>query len=103
MAATSDHLGATLFIRPPLTDRRYVFWPASTYDGALKVLNLVDLEKLGGSWRGSMRLSRGRTLEAAGRKADALKSYRDMVTDESASESHRRVARQAAAALEPGN
>jgi hypothetical protein len=30
MAATGDHLGATLFIRPPLTARRYVFWPAST-------------------------------------------------------------------------
>jgi tetratricopeptide (TPR) repeat protein len=73
------------------------------YDGALKVLNLVDLEKLGGSWRGSMRLSRGQTLEAAGRKADALKSYRDVVTDESASESHRRAARKAAAALESGN
>jgi tetratricopeptide (TPR) repeat protein len=73
------------------------------YDEALKVLNLVDLEKLGGSWRGSMRLSRGQTLEAAGRKADALKSYRDVVTDESASESHRRAARKAAAALESGN
>ena len=67
------------------------------------MLNLVDLEKLGGSWRGSMRLSRGQTLEAAGRKADALKAYRDVVTDESASESHRRAAREAAAALESGN
>ena len=73
------------------------------YDGALKVLNLVDPEKLGGNWRGSIQLSRGQTLEAAGRKADALKSYRDVVTDESASESHRRVARKAVAALESGN
>ena len=73
------------------------------YASAMKVLNLVDPEKLGGSWRGSMQLSRGQTLEAAGRKADALKSYRDVVTDESASESHRRAAREAAAALESGN
>ena len=73
------------------------------YAEALKVLDLVDPEKLGGSWRGSMRLSRGQTLEAAGRKADALKSYRDVVTDESASEPHRRAARNAAAALESGN
>jgi hypothetical protein len=29
MAATGDHLDATLFIRPPLTARRYVFGPAS--------------------------------------------------------------------------
>jgi hypothetical protein len=69
----------------------------------LKVLNLVDLEKLSGSWRGSMRLSCGQTLQAAGRKADSLKAYRDVVTDESASESHRRAAREAAAALESGN
>lgn len=73
------------------------------YDGALKVLNLVDLEKLGGSWRGSMRLSRGQTLEAAGRKADAVKSYRDLVTDESALESDRQAAKKAATALESGN
>jgi tetratricopeptide (TPR) repeat protein len=73
------------------------------YAEALQVLNLVDPEKLGGSWRGSMRLSRGQTLEAAGRKADALKSYRDVVTDESASESHRGAAKKAAAALESGN
>ena len=39
------------------------------------------------------------TLEAAGRKADALKSYRDLITDESALESHRRAAREAAATL----
>ena len=70
------------------------------YDEAIKVLDLVDPEKLGGSWRGSMRLSRGQTLEAAGRKADALKSYRDVVTDESAAESHRRAAREA---VESGN
>ncbi len=73
------------------------------YDEALKVLNLIESGKLGGSWRGSMRLARGQTLEAAGRKADALKSYRDLVTDESALESHRRAARKAAAALESGN
>ncbi|MFT5043007.1 MAG: tetratricopeptide (TPR) repeat protein [Hyphomicrobiaceae bacterium] len=73
------------------------------YSEALKVLDLVDAEKLGGSWRGSMRLSRGQTLEAAGRKADALKSYRDVVADESALEPQRRTAEKAAAALESGN
>ena len=73
------------------------------YAEALKVLNLVDPEKLGGSWRGSMRLSRGQTLEAAGRKADALKAYRDVVADESALEPHRRAAEKAAAALKSGN
>ena len=73
------------------------------YAEALNVLNLVKPEKLVGSWRGSMRLSRGQTLEAAGRKAEALKSYPDVVTDESASEPHRRAAEKAAAALESAN
>ena len=67
------------------------------------MLNLVEPEKLGGSWRGSMRLARGQTLEAAGRKADALKSYRAVVVDESALKPHRRAAEKAAAALESGN
>ncbi len=39
-------------------------------------------EKIGGSWLGSMRLVSGQTLEAACRKADALKSYRDVLADE---------------------
>jgi tetratricopeptide (TPR) repeat protein len=73
------------------------------YAEALKVLNLVDLKKLGGSWRGSMLLSRGRTIQAAGRKADALKAYRAVVADESALEPQRRAAAKAAAALESGN
>jgi hypothetical protein len=73
------------------------------YVEALKVLNLVEPEKLGGSWRGSMRLARGRTLEAAGRKADALKAYHEVVADESALKPHRRAAEKAAAALKSGN
>jgi tetratricopeptide (TPR) repeat protein len=73
------------------------------YAEALKVLNLVEPEKLGGSWRGSMRLARGKTLEAAGRKADALKAYREVVTDESALKPHRRAAEKAAAALKSSN
>jgi tetratricopeptide (TPR) repeat protein len=73
------------------------------YAEALKVLNLVEPEKLGGSWRGSMRLARGQSLEAAGRKADALKAYREVVTDKSALKPHRRAAEKAAAALGAGN
>ena len=73
------------------------------HDEALNVLNLVKPEKLGGSWRGSMLLCRGQTLEAAGRKADALKAYHDVLADGAASEPHRRTAERAAAALESGN
>ncbi|MDA1016889.1 MAG: hypothetical protein O3A00_20825 [Planctomycetota bacterium] len=49
----------------------------------MKVLNLVDPEKLGGSRRGSMQLSRSQTLEAAGRQTDALKAYRDVLRSRS--------------------
>lgn len=50
------------------------------YDEALKVLDLVDAEKLGGSWSGSMLLARARTLEAAGRKPEALNAYRGVLS-----------------------
>jgi len=67
---------------------------------ALKVLDLVDAEKLGGSWTGSMLLSRGQTLEAAGRKVDASKAYRAVLSSKSAHEAHRKAAQQAITQLE---
>jgi predicted negative regulator of RcsB-dependent stress response len=67
---------------------------------ALKVLDLVDPEKLGGSWAGSMLLSRGQTLESAGRKPEALKAYRAVLSSTSAHETHRKVAETAIMQLE---
>jgi tetratricopeptide (TPR) repeat protein len=73
------------------------------YDEALKVLNLVDVEKLGGSWTGSMLLARGRTLKAAGRKAEALKAYRAILSSKGALAAHRRAAEKAIESIDTTN
>ncbi|MAF65280.1 MAG: hypothetical protein CMJ84_06435 [Planctomycetes bacterium] len=70
------------------------------YAEALKVLSLVDAERLGGSWTGSMLLARGQTLEAAGRKADALKAYRAVISSKAANKAHRDAAEAATRRLE---
>jgi len=70
------------------------------YDEALKVLDRVDAEKLGGSWSGSMILVRGQTLEAAGRKAEALQAYRAVLSSKQALGTHRNTAETAIKRLE---
>ena len=78
-----------------------IFTRRGEYDEALKVLNLVDAEKLGGSWTASMLLARGRALEAAGRKSEALKSYRAVMSSKGALAAHRRAADEAIKRLLP--
>ena len=68
--------------------------------GALEVFNRVDINTLAGSWRAAMRLSYGQTLQAADRKVEASQAYREVLTDGKASESHRRRAEEAIAALQ---
>jgi tetratricopeptide (TPR) repeat protein len=65
------------------------------FDEALGILNLVDIEKLSGSWRGSMLLARGQTLAAAGRKDEALEAYRAVLADEAALKAHQEAATEA--------
>ncbi|MDB4474916.1 hypothetical protein N9069_00230, partial [bacterium] len=62
--------------------------------------NRVDINTLAGSWRAAMRLSYGQTLQAADRKVEASQAYREVLTDGKASESHRRRAEEAIAALQ---
>ena len=69
------------------------------FDEALKVLNLVDAERLSGGWRGSMLLALGETLAAAGRKDEALKAFRDVLEDESAEAGNRQRAEERIKAL----
>ena len=69
-----------------------IFTRRGQYNEALRVLGLVDAEKLSGSWAGSMLLSRGQTLEAAGRKPEALKAYRAVLSSKAAHQAHRRAA-----------
>lgn len=70
------------------------------HDEALRILDLVDAEKLGGSWSASMLLARGRILEAAGRNADALQAYRAVLSSQQALSTHQNTAEAAIARLE---
>ena len=70
------------------------------YAEALKVLSLVDAERLGGSWTSSMLLARGQTLNAAGRKAEALNAYRAVLSSKGALATHRLTAEKAIEQLE---
>jgi tetratricopeptide (TPR) repeat protein len=72
------------------------------FDEALETVNLVDIEKLSGSWRGSMLLARGQTLAAAGRRDEALEAYRGVLADKSALKAHREAATEAIHLLEAG-
>jgi len=64
-------------------------------DEAMEVLDLVDVEKLVGSWAATLQMSRGQTLEAAGRKAEALKAYLAVLSSKSARDAQRKSAEQA--------
>jgi tetratricopeptide (TPR) repeat protein len=70
------------------------------HQGALETFDRVDIDKLAGSWRAAMRFSYGKTLAAADRKVEAMQSYREVLTDEKASQAHRRRAKEALAALQ---
>jgi tetratricopeptide (TPR) repeat protein len=59
------------------------------FDEAMKILDQVDAEKLGGSWSASMHFSRAVTLAAAGKKAEALKAYRAVLKNKSTSKALR--------------
>jgi tetratricopeptide (TPR) repeat protein len=65
---------------------------AGKHDDALAVLQIVDLGKLRGYWRGSMQLALGETLNAAGRRAEALAAYRQLLADDSVIPQHRQAA-----------
>lgn len=70
------------------------------FDGAIKVLDQADVDKIGGSWKGSILLSRGETLEAAGRKAEAIETYQQVVAHEGSHAGHKTSAQEAIARLQ---
>ena len=51
------------------------------FDEALATFNVVNFETQTGYWRNAMLLSRGDTLVAAGRKGEALRDYKAVLTD----------------------
>ena len=56
---------------------------------ALKILDQVDAEKLGGTWSPSMLFTRAETLAAAGRKTEALQTYRAVLKNKFANRLHK--------------
>jgi tetratricopeptide (TPR) repeat protein len=64
------------------------------FDEALATLRRVELDKIGSYWRGSMLLVMGDTLLAAGRKEEALATYKSVRDDDAADANHRKTAGQ---------
>jgi tetratricopeptide (TPR) repeat protein len=62
------------------------------FDKALKILDQVDAEKLVSSWAPSIMLSRATTLQAAGKKDEALKTYRAVLANDSAQKGQKAAA-----------
>lgn len=64
------------------------------FDEALKILDQVDANKMGGTWTGSMLMSRASTLQAAGRKEEAIKVYHAVLENKSATKRDKDAARE---------
>jgi hypothetical protein len=73
------------------------------FDDALAALKLVDHEKAGGFWHDQFRLRIAGTLQAAGRKDEALAAYREIIADKSSDPRLRKVAEESLASLSKGN
>ncbi|MGE0609528.1 MAG: DUF4838 domain-containing protein [Pirellulales bacterium] len=69
------------------------------HDAALAVFQRVGLDKLGGYWRGALLIGVGDAQLAAGRKDEALKTYRSVVADESNEARHRELAEEKIATI----
>ncbi len=65
------------------------------FDDALATLRRVEIDKLRGYWRGALFRSLGDTLKAAGRNAEALAAYREVLEATEASPGDRKAAEEA--------
>lgn len=70
------------------------------HDDALAAIRNVDLEALRGYWRGSMLLALGDAQHSAGRRAEAVVTYRTLLADETVEPAHRKAAEAALQATE---
>ncbi|MCA9068378.1 MAG: hypothetical protein KDA84_05620, partial [Planctomycetaceae bacterium] len=59
---------------------------------AIETLHRADIANLKGFWRHSMQIALGETLTKAGRKDEAIKQFRAVLQDSTASSAHRRLA-----------
>ncbi|MDB5337972.1 MAG: hypothetical protein JWN70_3591, partial [Planctomycetaceae bacterium] len=65
------------------------------YDDALATLQRVDISKRPGYWRGSLLMAIGDTQRAAGRKAEAVATYKSVMDDQTVDQQQRKVAEEA--------
>ncbi len=70
------------------------------HDDALATLRKVDIENLRGYWRGSMLLAVGAAQHSAGRREDALATYRALLADDTIEPGHRKAAEAALTTIE---
>lgn len=59
------------------------------YDDALEVLHRIEIDKVRGSWRGSMLMSLAETLTAAGKTEEAIAAYQQVVDAPNSLKPHR--------------
>jgi tetratricopeptide (TPR) repeat protein len=71
------------------------------FDEALATLRKADSAKLRGFWRGSLLLAQGATLQAAGRKDEAVTTYRSVLADSAVDARQHKAAEEALARLAP--
>jgi len=71
------------------------------FDEALATFRKVDLDKLQGVWRGNILLSQGDTQLAAGRKDEALATYKSIAADSAMEPRLRKLAEQKLSPPEP--
>ena len=69
------------------------------FDEALATLHRANIENLSGFWCHSMLLALGDTLAAAGRKDEAVATYRALLSDDTVLASHRKAAERAIEAM----
>lgn len=89
---SADHFNAVQGIARIQTRR-------GKFEDALAALRKVEIDKLTGFWRGSMRLAVGDTLRAAGRKEEAAATYKSIIADETIDARHRTIAEDSLAKL----
>jgi tetratricopeptide (TPR) repeat protein len=70
------------------------------FDASLTMLRTIEIEHLRGVWRGSVLLAIAETLQAAGRKTEAITAYQGIADDEWVEPSQRQAAEKAVKSLQ---
>jgi len=69
------------------------------FDEGIAALNQAEINKMTGVWHGSMAMTLGDTLLAAGRKDEAIAAYQSIIADETTDAGQRKAAEEKIAAM----